>query len=85
LKKCPVCGATLFDDAKICYGCMYEFGSDSELEIKKRNSQNPILDQTIATDDSEEKSATNDLFCEFLVEFHGFLGDFLFDRKIEVK
>lgn len=29
MKICPVCGATVFDDMDVCYGCMNRFGEDS--------------------------------------------------------
>lgn len=29
MKICPVCGATVFDDMDVCYGCMHRFGEDS--------------------------------------------------------
>lgn len=25
MKRCPVCAATTFDDAEVCYGCLYRF------------------------------------------------------------
>ena len=28
MKTCPVCHATAFDDAEICYGCMHRFSDD---------------------------------------------------------
>lgn len=34
MKTCPVCGAVAFDDAEICYGCLYRFGEEgSHAEI----------------------------------------------------
>lgn len=32
MKKCPVCKAAVFDDMRTCFGCMYQFGSNVELE-----------------------------------------------------
>lgn len=32
LKRCPVCGALVFEDMEICYECMYRFGSDPDRE-----------------------------------------------------
>lgn len=37
MKVCPVCGSALFDDMPVCFGCLYQFGSDPELE-KRRSS-----------------------------------------------
>ncbi|WP_165172007.1 hypothetical protein [Adlercreutzia sp. ZJ242] len=34
MKTCPVCKTTLFDDMDVCYGCMYRFGSNPQLERK---------------------------------------------------
>lgn len=25
MKTCPICGARAFDDAAVCYGCLYRF------------------------------------------------------------
>lgn len=27
MKVCPRCGAVAFDDAKVCYGCLYDFST----------------------------------------------------------
>lgn len=32
MKTCPVCKAAVFDDMRTCFGCMYRFGSNAELE-----------------------------------------------------
>ena len=31
MKTCPVCRATSFDDAQICFGCMHSFEGDTEV------------------------------------------------------
>ncbi len=28
-KKCPVCGAVTFENARLCYGCMHRFIDDA--------------------------------------------------------
>ena len=28
MKQCPICGASAFDDARVCYGCLHRFDSD---------------------------------------------------------
>lgn len=28
VKQCPICGASAFDDARVCYGCLHRFDSD---------------------------------------------------------
>ncbi|WP_304425802.1 hypothetical protein [uncultured Adlercreutzia sp.] len=35
MKVCPVCASTLFDDMPICFGCLYQFGSDPDLEARR--------------------------------------------------
>ncbi|MBQ9000584.1 MAG: hypothetical protein IJ087_01870 [Eggerthellaceae bacterium] len=30
MKTCPVCHATTFDDAEICYGCMHRYTEADE-------------------------------------------------------
>lgn len=30
MKQCPVCKAVVFDDMDRCYGCLYQFNSESE-------------------------------------------------------
>ncbi len=32
MKKCPICGAIAFDDARTCFGCLHEFRSDDGCE-----------------------------------------------------
>lgn len=29
MKTCPVCGAGAFDDAEVCYGCLYRYGQEA--------------------------------------------------------
>ena len=31
MKICPICQATTFDDAEVCYGCMHRFSDSDEL------------------------------------------------------
>lgn len=28
MKECPICGATAFTDAAVCFGCMHRFGEE---------------------------------------------------------
>jgi len=30
MKECPICGSTTFDDAAVCFGCLYRFGKDDK-------------------------------------------------------
>lgn len=51
MKTCPVCQSSAFDDAKVCYGCMYRFDdeveasascADAELEPEQEDAVTPI-------------------------------------------
>jgi hypothetical protein len=33
MKKCPICGATSFNDMNVCYSCMHNFEEDEKYEI----------------------------------------------------
>lgn len=37
MKVCPTCKARAFDDADICYGCMYRFGSEPTREVQPQS------------------------------------------------
>ncbi len=32
-KKCPVCGAVTFENARLCYGCMHRFIDDTYADV----------------------------------------------------
>lgn len=32
-KQCPVCGAFTFENARLCYGCMYRFNDDAGVNM----------------------------------------------------
>lgn len=32
MKTCPICGSVAFDDARICYGCLYDFSKVEDNE-----------------------------------------------------
>lgn len=32
-KQCPVCGAFTFENARLCYGCMYRFNDDASVNM----------------------------------------------------
>lgn len=32
-KQCPVCGAFTFENARLCYGCMYRFNDDAGINM----------------------------------------------------
>ncbi len=96
MKTCPVCKKTLFSDMGICYNCMYEFGSNPELEARIRDSDAHEVARSFDMQQSrqnieDQKTSYNpcqkdeNLFGEFLEEFQCFLGKFLLDRKISIK
>lgn len=88
IKKCPVCKATLFEDVDTCYGCMYTFGSNPEIEAEAQAEAGAEMPNAIEAEatgpDMPEPEAPADLFNEFLIELDGFLGKFIADRKIHV-
>lgn len=43
MKTCPVCHASTFDDAKVCYGCMHRFGEDEEPQGRVGGNGMPSL------------------------------------------
>lgn len=137
-KRCPVCKTEVFLDMDRCFNCMYQFGSNVELERKVAQDSGAISSEpaegnrsttqqdisqswTSASAPSDEEKHTpktnalhagtenydkeslisrredstrmdptvvengnRGLFGEFLVEFYGFLGKFLFERHIDV-
>ncbi len=48
MKVCPVCKTTLFEDMEVCYGCMYHFGSDPELEKRMEDEARDVCQGTEA-------------------------------------
>ena len=30
MKTCPICGSRAFDDAAVCYGCLYRFADEGQ-------------------------------------------------------
>lgn len=75
MKQCPVCKTNVFSDMDTCYGCMYKFGSNTELEEKAESAKK----ESLLPSNSEES-----LFGHFLIEYEGFLRDFLVNSKIKV-
>lgn len=90
IKHCPVCNTTLFEDMDTCYGCMYKFGSNPELEMGAAQMQSIQTNQELNLQEVvpifREQPGFQDgcLFNKFLVEFHGFLGKFLADCKVNI-
>jgi hypothetical protein len=41
MKTCPICGAVAFDDALVCYGCMYRYDDNDAPEGVGGYSQAP--------------------------------------------
>ncbi len=44
MKTCPVCSAKAFDDARICYGCMYSYDSASDAGEEESPLDNTTLE-----------------------------------------
>ncbi len=81
MKRCPVCKTTLFDDMETCYGCMYQFGSNPNLEAKA-DAEAALSGRAV---EKAEQEAGECLFNHFLVDFERFLRDFLVYRHVEIE
>ncbi|NGM17215.1 hypothetical protein GMI70_04190 [Eggerthellaceae bacterium zg-893] len=44
MKTCPICSAKAFDDARICYGCMYSYDSASDAGEEESPLDNTTLE-----------------------------------------
>ena len=53
MKECPICGARAFDDARICYGCLYRF---SQGEAEQGDAMDGRLDDFVGG--KEDSAAT---------------------------
>ena len=51
-KTCPRCGAGLFEDMDVCYGCLYDFTRDAG-----RRSENPEFPPDLFEEDGERADA----------------------------
>ena len=67
MKSCPICHAVAFDDAAVCFGCLYRFEEESESE--ERTGQDSVerdadeLEEGIGLDeasDSGERDLVDD-------------------------
>lgn len=74
MKICPVCGATVFDDMDVCYGCMHRFGEDSATdannahlgEMKKANKRaNPEGNDALREKDNFGETGDSGDLCAF--------------------
>lgn len=94
-KKCPVCSAAVFADMDTCFNCMYRFGSNERLEagvavmdvMEVPDLQEPDLSEPDASALPKASCARHGEMCqlrEFLVEFEGFLREFLLNREVDV-
>lgn len=89
MKRCPICKTTLFDDMPTCFGCMYQFGSKPELEL--RLTQEAACDaaaphaETGALKGCAANAPEGCLLGEFLEKFERFMRDFLVDARIQVE
>ena len=43
MKTCPVCQANAFDDADMCYGCLYKFPDEDDLAERGRIEEDELL------------------------------------------
>ena len=50
-KVCPQCGQTLFDDMDVCYGCLYEFGKETEEDVQTSLDVTPPLSKEVWLED----------------------------------
>lgn len=73
-----MCSAAVFADMDTCFNCMYRFGSNEALEAAPPAEEDPAARKLA------ERRGEACLLGEFLVEFEGFLRDFLVDRKVDV-
>lgn len=47
MKTCPVCQAGTFDDAQVCYGCLYRFTTDgADLPAEAARDVSPPCENT---------------------------------------
>lgn len=97
VKVCPVCESQVFADMSRCYNCMYEFGCDPDepdlvIEPWRTKGIEPCRGKESEPDSAEDGLGkpqaafeTDELLGKFLVEFHGFLGQFLLDSKVHIQ
>lgn len=62
MKTCPVCHAVAFDDATICFGCMYRYEDVTTFAPKSDEATllHPADDAPKPTDSDDPRSANND-------------------------
>ena len=86
MKQCPVCATAVFGDMDTCYNCMYRFGSNEELEASRaaaaRDDAGPAA---LPGASRSELRGDGALLAQFLVEFDGFLRQFLAHRVVGVE
>jgi hypothetical protein len=77
-KICPICGEGVFADMPVCFGCMHVFDVDEDV------SHGGIKKEPVKAGSDNASTSSSELFNEFLVEFHRFLGDFLVNRVVNL-
>lgn len=94
-KECPHCHANAFSDMDTCFNCMYSFvdgtiNDECEEEVITYTEGSELIDEQKkcapkGAQCSQIRGEEQILLDSFLVEFHGFLGEFLLHRGIEIK
>ena len=41
MKQCPICHALAFDDAKTCFGCLYDYAANDAPEVMPDTESGP--------------------------------------------
>jgi hypothetical protein len=79
VKTCPICGEGVFADMQVCFGCMHAFAEDNvkDYVLKK--------EEPADTGSGNMQKCGSNLFNEFLIEFHRFLGEFLVNRVVDLQ
>lgn len=80
-KACPVCNAVTFADMPTCFNCMHSFAEDERPEPK---TQNEAVREGGPPKTCTGVGGEGCLLGEFLVQFEGFLREFVVDRKVDV-
>lgn len=81
IKACPVCNAMTFADMPTCFNCMHSFEGE---EPAKPTVQAEGADGCGKRPSCRDVDGEGCLLGEFLVQFEGFLREFVVDRKVDV-
>lgn len=65
MKTCPICHAVAFDDAAVCFGCLYRF--EEESEGGERASQNLVQENIDEPEERDDGRMASDAGkCDFV-------------------